>query len=108
DDHEMHVQRLGRRAPNRLDDDRSEAEVGHEATVHDVNVDPVRSGGIDRADFVAEASEIGGEDGRGDDERLQGLLVADSPRTPASEEKKPWAGGGSRAFRDGGRRRIEN
>jgi hypothetical protein len=37
-------------------------------TVHDIDMDPVGAGGIDRAHFLAELGEIGGEDRRGDDE----------------------------------------
>ena len=44
--------------------------------VHDVDMDPVGAGGVDRADFLAELREIGGEDRRGDNERAmhQGLI----------------------------------
>ena len=37
--------------------------------VHDVNMDPVGAGGVNRPDFFAELGEIGGEDRRGDNER---------------------------------------
>jgi hypothetical protein len=37
--------------------------------VHDVDMDPVGAGGIDRANLFAELCEIGGEDRRGDNER---------------------------------------
>ena len=43
--------------------------------VHDVDMDPVGAGGIDRADFLAELGEIGGEDRRGDNERALHRLL---------------------------------
>ena len=42
-------------------------QVGHEMAVHDVDVDPVGAGLVDRTHFLAEAGEIGGQDGGGDD-----------------------------------------
>jgi hypothetical protein len=36
--------------------------------IHDIEMDPVRSSGIDRAHLGAQASEIGGEDRGGDQE----------------------------------------
>ena len=37
--------------------------------VHDVDMDPVGAGGIDRAHLLAELGEVGGQDRRRDDER---------------------------------------
>ena len=68
-DHQMHVERLLGVGPDRFDDIRADRNVGHEMAVHDVDMDPVGAGGIDRADLLAELGEIGGEDRRGDDER---------------------------------------
>ena len=37
--------------------------------VHDIDMDPVGAGLVDRAHLLAELGKIGGEDRRGDDER---------------------------------------
>ena len=86
DDHQMHIERLLRGAPHRLDDDRPEGDVRHEAPVHDIDMDPVRAGLVDGKDFLAEPLEIGGEDRRGDDDRThrrlggaRGRAVQDEP-----------------------------
>ena len=58
--------------------------------VHDVDMDPVGAGGIDRAHFLAQFREIGGQDRRGDHERAmhRGLIGTEysfqrgSPNTP--------------------------
>ena len=39
---------------------------GHEAPVHDVDVDPVGAGRLDGLDLLGEPAEVGGEDGGGD------------------------------------------
>ena len=70
DDHEVHVQRLGGGAAHCLDHHRPDANVGNEAAVHDVDVNPVGTRGVDRANLLGQAAEVGGEDRRGDDERL--------------------------------------
>ena len=45
-------------------------------------MDPVGAGLIDRADFIAEVGEIGGEDRRGDAERARMTALGITP---------PWA-----------------
>jgi hypothetical protein len=64
----MDVERLGRVRAERLHHRRADGEVGHEMAVHHVDVDPVGAGLVDRAHFLAEPGEIGGQD-RGGDER---------------------------------------
>ena len=56
--------RLERRA-----DHRAEGEVGHVMVVHHVEVDPVGAGGDHVAHLLAQAGEVGGEDGGGDADR---------------------------------------
>ena len=68
-DHQVHVEHLFRVAANRLHHIRADGDVGNEMAVHDVDMDPVGAGGVNRPDFLAELGEIGGEDRRGDDER---------------------------------------
>ena len=75
-DHQVHVERLFGVRPDRLDDIRPDRDVGHEMAVHDVDMDPVGAGGIDRAHFFAQFREIGGEDRRGDDERARHLELS--------------------------------
>lgn len=76
DDHEVHVERLGRGAAHRLDHDRAIADVRNEPAVHDVDVNPVGTRGVHRANLLRQATEVGGKDRRGDDERLHGALAA--------------------------------
>jgi hypothetical protein len=45
--------------------------------VHDVDMDPVGAGGIDRAHFLAQLRKIGGKDRRGDDERPGHWILQD-------------------------------
>ena len=71
-DHQVNVERLLGVRPKRLHDTGADGEVGHEMAVHDVDVDPVGPGLIDRAHFLAEPGEVGGEDGGGD-QRACGL-----------------------------------
>ena len=49
----MHVKWLCRVRAKRLDHGGTDGEVGDEMTVHDVDVDPVRAGLVDRAHFLA-------------------------------------------------------
>ena len=74
-DHQVHIERLFGVAADRLHHIRADGDVGNEMAVHDVDMDPVGAGGIDRAHFLAELGEIGGEDRRGDDERAMHRLL---------------------------------
>ena len=56
---EYRAKRLHYRGPDR--------QIGHEMVVHDVDVDPVGAGLIDRMHFIAEPGEVRGEDRGGDD-----------------------------------------
>ena len=66
-DHQVDVERLLRVRPERLHHRRADREVGDEMAVHHVDMDPVGAGLVDRAHFLAEPGEIGGEDRRGDE-----------------------------------------
>jgi hypothetical protein len=59
DYHQMNVERLCRRAADRLEHNRSDGDVGNETAVHHVHVDPVRAGSIDSADFFTQSRKIG-------------------------------------------------
>ncbi|KAG1246384.1 hypothetical protein G6F68_014663 [Rhizopus microsporus] len=67
-DHQVHVDRRGHAvlAQGRADH-RADGQVRHVVVVHHVEVDPVGAGGEDVVDFLAEASEVGGQDGRGNE-----------------------------------------
>ena len=59
DDHQVHVDRLCRRPPHGLDDDRSDCQVGNKAPVHDIDMDPVGPRRVDGANLLGEPAEIG-------------------------------------------------
>ena len=65
-DHEMHVERLLRPGPDALDEARPERDVRHEMPIHHIDMNPVASGVVDRADLLAEAGEIGRQNRWGD------------------------------------------
>jgi hypothetical protein len=63
--HEARIDALGRRA------DRADRDVRHEVPIHDVDVDPVRTRHLRLSDFLAEAREVGREDGRGEGDPIR-------------------------------------
>ena len=66
--HQMHVDGRGDAVLAQcLADHRADGQVGHVVVVHNVEVDPVGAGGEHGFDFLAEAGEVGREDGWGDD-----------------------------------------
>ena len=65
-DHQVDFQRQAGDRAQRLDDERPHADVGDELAVHDVHVDAVGAGAFGLLDLLAQAGEVGGEDGRGD------------------------------------------
>jgi hypothetical protein len=67
-DHEVTVEGAGSERAQRLDDERADGDVGDEAAVHDVDVDPVGAGAVEGADLGAEAGEVGAEDRGGDEQ----------------------------------------
>ena len=73
-DHQVDVERLRRMRAYRLHNRRPHRDVGDEMPVHDIDMDPVRAGRVDRADFFAKPGEIGGQDGRSDTDGLHGLF----------------------------------
>jgi hypothetical protein len=56
----MNVERLRRRATHRLDDDRSEGDIRHEAPVHYIDMNPIGMSLVDSTNLVTEPAEIGG------------------------------------------------
>ncbi len=74
-DHEVDIEREVRVARSGLHDGGAEGDVVHEVPVHDVAMDPIAPGLGDAGDFLAEAAEVGGEDGGGDDGFAGGHIV---------------------------------
>src|ERR1700681_2500468 len=70
DDHQVHVERLFGGPAYRIHDCGAEGDVRHEPAIHDVDMDPVGAGPIDRADFFTEPPQIGRQNGGRDDDRL--------------------------------------
>src|SRR3546814_6953261 len=82
----MDVQGLGRMRTKRLHHGRADGNIGDEMTVHDIDMDPIAPGLINGANFLAQAREISGENGRGNLDRAmhhQGI----SHRPSKSEEQ---------------------
>src|SRR6516225_5380446 len=65
----MDVERLCRMRPQRLHHLGANGDVGHKMAVHDVDMDPVGAGRVDRAHLLAELGEVGRQDGWSDGER---------------------------------------
>ena len=75
-DHQMHVEHfLGVRA-QRLHHAGADRDIRNEMPIHHVDVDPIGAGVIDRAYLFAELGEVGGQNRRGDDERMSHFLLA--------------------------------
>ena len=62
DNHEMGVDGLRRRGTDRLHDQRTNRDVGHETAIHDIDVDPIGARLIDRLDFSLKTAKISGKD----------------------------------------------
>ena len=68
DDHQVDVDAFLRGGSNRLDDDGANRDVGHEAAIHYVDVNPIGPRLIDRLDFGLKTAKISGKDRGGDSE----------------------------------------
>src|SRR5262252_4014085 len=74
-DHQMDVERLFGVWTDRANDVGPNGNVWDKMAVHDIDMDPIGAGGVDRAYFLAEFCKIGGQDRRRDDERTRhGIL----------------------------------
>src|SRR5437764_9457454 len=62
--HEMDVEYPLRQRPDRLDDIGAKTDVRHEMPIHDVAMDPVGAGRVDRRDLLAEPGEVCRQDRR--------------------------------------------
>jgi len=70
DDHQMNVERLCRRPADRLQHDRADGDVGNEAAIHHIDMDPVGASGVDGANLLAQPREVGRQDGGRYEDRL--------------------------------------
>ena len=68
--HQMHVEGQVTVAAHSLDHVRPERQIGHEMTIHHIEMDVIGAGVGDRPDFSAQTSEISGENRGGDTDRL--------------------------------------
>ena len=73
--HEMGLERQGRVRPAGGDDVGPEGEIGDELAVHHVPLDQVDAGLLEGLAFLAESSEVRGEDRRRDANRASVHLV---------------------------------
>lgn len=62
DDHQVNIDRLVRAAPYRFDDYRPDRDVRHEATIHHINMDPIRTRRIDGVNLLVETSKVRRQD----------------------------------------------
>ena len=65
DDHEVNIDRELRSFADGAHHHRADRDVGHEAPIHDIDVNPVGTGGFDRLYLLGDSAEIGCEDGWG-------------------------------------------
>ena len=70
DDHEVNVDHALRRSSDGFDHHGADCDVRHEATIHDIDVDPVGARLVDGLDFSLEAAKIGRKHRRRDSKRL--------------------------------------
>ena len=87
-DHQMRIQRKFRGAAAGLHDDRPHRQVRDEAAVHHVHVDPVRARGFASRQVRAEAGEVCGKNGGGNEEIMRhGSDFKDIRRPERSDER---------------------
>ena len=87
-DHQMDVEDPIRRAAQGLHDIRPDGDIGHEMPVHHIDMDDIRPGSDNGADFFAEFGKIGGEDRRSDFQRAH-LFIPELWRFPAGLDRDP-------------------
>ena len=66
DDHQVYVERFGRRLPDEFQDGESERDVGNEDAVHYVDMYPLGGTFVDHPRVAVEVAEIGRKHGGGD------------------------------------------
>src|SRR5712691_86778 len=98
DDHQMNIERLGGRAADGLQHGRADGDVGHEAAVHHIDMDPIGLGSVDGAHLLAQSGEIGSQYRWCHENRLHGChLDQRSPAAAASTNQMSSPTGLTRA-----------
>ena len=92
-DHEVHVEHLPGVRAKRLDHAGADRDVRHEMPIHDVDMDPVGTGCIDRAHLLAEPGKVGGEYRGCDQERMTHRILQSAVRVtrPQGREQRTRA-----------------
>ena len=88
-DHEVHIQGLAGRPGDGPDHRHAKGDVGHEAAVHDVAVDPVRFGAVDELDGFAQVEKVGGQERRGYHRFHVGKIKLGARQASASTDAAP-------------------
>ena len=57
----MHIERLCAVWAKRLYDSRANGDIGDKMSVHDINMNPVTSGGINGPDFFSQSGKVSGQ-----------------------------------------------
>jgi hypothetical protein len=88
DDHQMNVERLCRRAADGLQHDGPDGDIGHEAAVHHIDMDPIGAGGVDGADLLAQSREIGRQYRGRHENRLHVATRSRRPPSPPRPDRR--------------------
>ena len=91
-DHQMHIEDLFCVRAQRLDDGGADRDVRHEMAVHHIDMDPIRTGDVNRAHFFTKPGKIGGQY-RGGNQRKRHLTnsmqsavgISHKPRAATSD-----------------------
>ena len=75
-DHQMGIETLGRTRTQIGDHRRAEGDIGHKITVHDIEMHPIRTGSVNRLDFITKPTEISRQDRRCNTDRSH-VLASD-------------------------------
>src|ERR1041384_5334688 len=92
-DHQMHIERKLGLFTNKTDDRRSERNVVYEMAVHDIAVEPIRTGVFDYVDIVRESGEISGQNRGGDEHLGHGSIYIKSLTPRAAVSSYPVSAG---------------
>ena len=97
-DHQMDVDGNGDVRTQRLHHHGADRDVGNEMAVHDVDVQPVGAGGLDRLGLFAQAREVGGQHGRRD--QGPGGVIGSRHSTPHPGDEEPVETAGEVVWQD--------
>jgi hypothetical protein len=60
-DHQMHIKGHFGVLAQRFDQAGAEGDIGHKMPIHDVEMQPIRAGGLHRAHLLGQPAEVGGK-----------------------------------------------